>query len=223
MGNVFGCVRVPKEECSVDPKKAPLRPDSKELKGRRYFQRKKKKSDVLHPVDPLNNPGCEAVMSEAVSISGEPQNDPDWNAEEETHLSRQESLSRGIYVGDVPVFIVRDSQHQPHKEIAPKASTDGDKSASTVDKRLHDISTTCRVAPGTAGLLDKERMHRQLRRSASFGAVEHMLQRFSDGSRNEETFAKIIWGCQANRRRRASSCSGYIQHYPVPADHKVNL
>lgn len=213
MGNVCGCVRVPKEECYVDPKKAPLRPESKELKGRRYFQRKKKKSDFLQPVEPLSNPGCEAVTSEAVGVSGEPQNDPDWNAEEETHLSRQESLSWGIYVGEVPVFTVRDSQHELHK------------SRSTVDKRLHDISTTSRVAPAREGLLDKERMRCQLRRSASFGAIEHTLQtlRFSGRSRNEETFARIIWGCQANRRRRASSCSGYIQHYPVSANHKVNL
>lgn len=217
MGNVFGCVRVPKEECSVDPKKAPLRPESKELKGRRYFQRKKRKSDFLLPVEPLNNPGCEAVTSEAVSIDGEPQNDPDWNAEEEeTHLSRQESPSREVNVGEVPVIIVRDSQHQPHREITPKTPTDSDKSRSTVDKRLHDISTTSRVAAGREGL-----MHHQLRRSASFGAIEQTL-RCSDGSRNEEMFAKIIWDCQADRRR-ASSCSGYIQHYPGSAHHKVNL
>lgn len=225
MGNVCGCVRFPKEECYVDPKKAPLRPESKELKGHRYFQRKKRKSDFLQPVEPLNNPGCEAATSETVSISREPQNDPDWNAEEETHLSRQESLSRGFNVGEAPVFIVRASQHQPQQEITPKISTDSDSSRSTVDKRLHDINTTSRVAPGREGLLAKELMRHQLSRSASFGVVEHTLHvlRFSDRPRNEETSAKIIWGCQANRTRRASSCSGYIQHYPVPADYKVNL
>lgn len=224
MGNVCGCVRVLKEERNVDPKKAPLRPESKELKGHRYFQRKKRKSDVLQPVEPLNNPGCEAVTSEAVSISRQPQNDPDLNAEEETRLSRQESLSRGVNVGEVPVFIIRDSQHQPHKEITPKTSTDSDTSRSTVDKRLCGINMTSRIAPGREGLLAKELMRRQLSRSASFGVVEHTLHtlRFCDRSSNEETSAKIICGCQANRRRRAS-CSGYIQHYPVPADHKVNL
>lgn len=46
MGNLCGCVRGPKEEGYVDPKQAPLKPASKELKGRRYFQRKKRKSEI---------------------------------------------------------------------------------------------------------------------------------------------------------------------------------
>lgn len=200
MGNVCGCVREQKEECYVDPKKAPLRLELKEVKGRRYFQRKKRKSDFLQPVEPLHSPACEAA-----SIRGEPQNDPDWNLEEETHVSREESLSRG------PVFIVRDSQHQPHEDLTPQTSTD--QSRSTGGNRLRAITTTSMVAPGREVLLDKELMRHQLRRSASFSSV----------SRNEETFAKIIWDWQASRRRRASSCSGCIQHDPVSADHKVNL
>lgn len=215
MGNVFGCVRVPKEERHVDPKSAPLRPESKELKGRRYFQRKKRKSDVLQPVEPLGNPGCEAA-----GISGEPPSDPDWNREEGTHLSRPESLSRGVYVGEeVPVFIIRDSQQQPRKETTPNTSTDRDRSRSTVDASLHDIDTTSRVAPGRGGPI-----RRQRRRSASFGAIEHTLQtpRRSHRSGREEATAEIIWGCQANRGRRASACSGCIQHNPPPGHHKVN-
>lgn len=216
MGNVCGCVRVPKEESYVDPKKAPLRPESKELKGRRYFQRNKRKSDFLQPVERLHNPECEAV-----GISVEVQNDPGWNGDEDTHLSRQENLRRRFNVGEVPVFMVRDSQHQPHKEMTPKTSTDSDESRSTVDKRLHDISTTSMVAPDREALLAKELMCPQLRRFASFGAVEHTLM-LGYGSRNEQTFANI-GRCQANRRRRPSSCPGYKRNYPVSADHKVNL
>lgn len=214
MGNVCGCVRVPKEECYVDPKSAPLRRESNEPQGRRYFQRQKRKPDFSQPVESLNNLGYEAVVSEAVGISGAPHGE---TAEEET---RQESLSRGIYEGKAPVFVHRGSPHQPQEEVTPETSIDDDKSRSTVDKRLHDCSRTPRVAPGREALLGKERMGRQLSRSASFGAVEHTLQTlgFSDVDR----FAKMMWGCQANGRWRASSCSGHV-HYPVSADHKVNL
>ncbi|CAG09425.1 unnamed protein product, partial [Tetraodon nigroviridis] len=213
MGNVCGCVRVPKEECYVDPKSAPLRRESNEPQGRRYFQRQKRKPDFSQPVESLNNLGYEAVVSEAVGISGAPHGE---TAEEET---RQESLSRGIYEGKAPVFVHRGSPHQPQEEVTPKTSIDDDKSRSTVDKRLHDCSRTPRVAPGREALLDKERMGRQLSRSASFGAVEHTLQTlgFSDVDR----FAKMMWGCQANGRWRASSCSGHV-HYPVSADHKIS-
>lgn len=214
MGNVFGCVRVPKEECHVDPKNAPLRPEPKELKGRRYFQRKKRKSGALQPVEPLSNPGCEAA-----GISRQHPNDPDWTREEETHLSRPESLSRGVYVGEEPVFIIRESQHQPRKETTPNTSTDCDRSRSTVDASLHDINATSRVAPGGGGLI-----RRQRGRSASFGAVEHTLQtlRRSHRSGREEAAAEIRWGRQANRRRRASACSGCIRHDPPSGHHKVN-
>lgn len=239
MGNVCGCVRGPREECYVDPKKAPLRPESKAVKGRRYFHSNKRKSKISGPVDPLNNPGCEAVTSEAVGISGEPQNDPEWNVEESqagqevgTCLSRQGSLSRGVCVGEVPLLTLRDSYYQPHKTLTPKTSTDDDRGRTTADKNLHEISVTSRVPKAREALLVKKLICRQLSRAVSFGAVEHTLQtlRVSDRSRNEEAFAKIICGSQATRRRRrrASSCSGYIQHYPFSAksattDHKVNL
>ncbi|XP_078128913.1 dystonin isoform X6 [Sander vitreus] len=48
-----------------------------------------------------------------------------------------------------------------------------------------------------------------------------MLQtlRGNDRPGSEETFAKIIWGSQAHRRsrRRAYTCSGYVEHLPAPA------
>lgn len=248
MGNICGYVRGPKEECYVDPKKAPLRPESKELKGRRYFQRKKRKSEDVQPVESLRSPGSEAVTSEAICSSAEPQHGPDGNTEEfqaglekpsevETHLSRRESLSRGVYVGEVPVLILRDSCNQPlGKRLAYRLGrfsteqTDGDRS--TVEGKLHGINTTSRGASARDGLFVKKLLRRQLRRAVSFGAVEHMLRtlRGNDIPGSEETFAKIIWGSQAyrTRRRRSYTCSGYVEHLPAPAKcfsapHKVNL
>ncbi|XP_029690730.1 dystonin isoform X9 [Takifugu rubripes] len=237
MGNVCGCVRGPKEECYVDPKKAPLRPESKELKGRRYFQRKNQRKSDIRPVEPPDRPGCEAVTSEVVGVSREPHNDPGGNVEEsqtgmegETHLSSKESLSGGICVGEEPVSIFRDSCHQPHKKLTPRISSDSKWSSSAVDRRLHDISTASRVAPAREGVLVKRLMVPQLRRAVSFGAAERTLPtlRVGDASRNEETFAEFMCGSEANGRRgrRASSFSGYI-HYPVSAkcvsaDHKIS-
>uniref|UniRef100_A0AAR2M6F8 Dystonin n=1 Tax=Pygocentrus nattereri TaxID=42514 RepID=A0AAR2M6F8_PYGNA len=68
MGNVCGCVRGHKEECYVDPTKAPLSPVPKELRGRRYFQRRKKrKSGEFHPDESLRSKGGESYQSETLS------------------------------------------------------------------------------------------------------------------------------------------------------------
>uniref|UniRef100_A0A8C4I9B5 Dystonin n=1 Tax=Dicentrarchus labrax TaxID=13489 RepID=A0A8C4I9B5_DICLA len=239
MGNICGCVRGPKEECYVDPKKAPLRPESKELKGRRYFQRKKRKSEAFQPVESLRRPGSEAVNSEAICSSIEPQDGPHGNPEKsqaetdkpsqvETHLSRQESISKGVYVGEVPVLILRDPCNQiVGKRLAYRLGrlsteqTDNERSRSTAEGKLRGINTTSRGASAKEGLLVKKLLQRQLRRAVSFGAVEHMLRtlRGNDRPGSEEMFAKIIWGSQAHRRRRrrAHSCSGYVERLPAPA------
>lgn len=250
MGNICGCVRGPKEECYADPKKAPLSCESKEHKGRRYFQRKKRKSGEFQPVESLRSPGSEAITSEAACSSAEPQNGPGGNAEEsqavlgkpsevEINLSRQESISRGVYVGEVPVLIIRDPCNQPlGKRLGYRLGrscteqNDGDRSRSTVEGKLRCVNTTSRGASAKDGLLLKKLLQRQLRRAVSFGAVEHMLRtlRGNDRPGSEETFAKIIWGSQAHRRRRrrAYTCSGYVEHLPGPAKcitthHEVNL
>lgn len=241
MGNICGCVHSPKEECYVDPKKAPLRPESKQLKGRRYFQRKKRKSEDFQPVESLRSPRSQDVTREAIFTSAEPQHGPNESREEsqvgldkpsevETNLSRQESLSRGVYVGEVPVLVLRDPWNQPLGRSRvyrlgrfSTEQTDSDKSRSTVEGKLLGVNTTSRRAPARDGLFVKKLLHRQLRRAVSFGAVEHMLLtlRGNDRPGSEETFAKIIWGSQANRRRRrkqrAYTCSGYIEHLPAPA------
>lgn len=231
MGNVFGCVRGPKEECYVDPKKAPLGSELKDRKGRRYFQRKRRKLDISLAVEALDSPGCEAVTSEAGSLENDPggMEESRPGMEVETHLSSQGSLSRGVCVGEQPVSLLRHSCHQPHKRLTQEISSDSDRGGCTVAKTL--ISTTPRVAPAGDGLPVKL-TGPQLRRAVSFGAAEQTPStlRVNDGSANEETFAKIIWSSQANMglRPRASSFSGYIQHYLVSAkcastDHKVNL
>ncbi|XP_078128912.1 dystonin isoform X5 [Sander vitreus] len=126
MGNICGCVRGPKEECYVDPKKAPLSLESKERKGRRYFQRKKRKSEDFQPAGSLRSPGSEAT--EAICSSAEAQDGPDGNAEEsqaeldkpsevETHLSRQDSISTGIYVGEISeIHVTGESEDMTAKE-----------------------------------------------------------------------------------------------------------
>lgn len=247
MGNICGCVRGPKEECYVDPKNAPLRPESKELKGRRYFQRKKRKSEDIQPTQSLS-PGSQSITREAICSTAESQHGPDGNTEEsqtgmdkplqvETHSSSQDSLSKGVYVGEVPVLIHRHPcDHPPVTRLACRSEglsteqTDVDRSS--VGRKLCGINTTSRGGSTRESLLAKKLLQRQLRRAVSFGAVEHVLLtlRGNDRPESEETFAKIIWGSQAcrRRRRRAFTCSGYIEHhFPSPAKcistaHEVN-
>lgn len=240
MGNICGCVRSPKEECYVDPKKAPLNPESKELKGRRYFQRKKRKSEDLKPLGSLRISPSVDISSKAICKSAESQDSPDGNtdakqAQLDKHseaakpLSRQDSISKGVYVGEVPVLILRDPSDQPlGSRLAHRlrrSSTDqedGDRNRSAVERKLHGVvNAGSRGASAKDGLLVKKLLQRQLRRAVSFGAVEHMLRtlRGNDRPGSEETFAKIIWGSQAHRRRRrrAYTCSGYAEHIPAPA------
>uniref|UniRef100_A0A3B4WAC8 Dystonin n=1 Tax=Seriola lalandi dorsalis TaxID=1841481 RepID=A0A3B4WAC8_SERLL len=239
MGNICGCVRGPKEECYVDPKKAPLNPESKEQKGRRYFQRKKRKSGEFQPAGSLRSRGSEAIASGDICDSAELQDGPDGStggnqelldkpSEVENPLLRQDSISKGVYVGEVPVLILRDRNNQPlGKRLAYRLGrfsteqTDGDRSRSFVEEKLRCINTTSRGVSAKDGLLVKKLLQRQLRRAVSFGAVEHMLRtlRGNDRPGSEERFAKIIWDSQAHRRRRrrAYTCSGYVEHPPAPA------
>ncbi|KAK1905691.1 Dystonin [Dissostichus eleginoides] len=233
MGNICGCVRGPKEECYVDPKKAPLSLESKELKGRRYFQRKKRKSGDFQAAGSLRS--GEAVATEANCSSAESKGVPVENPEEsqagldkttvlKKHVSRQDSISTGVYVGEVPVLVLRDPSNQTIKRLAYRPGrffTDDDRSRFSVEGKLHCIKSTPRGASPKDGLVVKRLLQRQLRRAVSFGAVEHMLTtlRGNDRPGSEETFAKIICGSQAHRRRRrrAHTWSGYVDHLPAPA------
>lgn len=238
MGNICGCVRGPKEECYVDPKKAPLNPESTELKGRRYFQRKKRKSENFQCVGSLKSPGKEeftsgatcggAVLQDGLGSSIEENQAKLDKPSQEKHLSRQDSISKGVYVGEVPVLILRDTCNQPlgrrltcRLEQFSTEETDSDRSRSRVKGQLRCISANSRGVSAKDGLLVRRLLQRQLRRAVSFGAVEHMLRtlRGIDSPGSEETFAKVIWGSQVHRRRRrrAHTCSGYVEHLPAPA------
>ncbi|CDQ61336.1 unnamed protein product [Oncorhynchus mykiss] len=216
MGNVCGCVRGPKEECYVDPTKAPLSPESKDLRGRRYFQRKKKrKSGEFQRPESLRSRGGESVQSEEdIPRRVELQHGADRSIREsqagapegETPRPRLGSISKGVYVGEVPKVPLG-------KKLALRS---GWISAHQTDReeKLHGITKTSRSITPKDGLLEKKLLHRQLRRAVTFGAVEHMLRTLRGGgdhnlSGNLEGLPKIIWSTQVHRRRRRRfhSCS----------------
>lgn len=248
MGNVLGCVQGQKEECNVDPKKAPLSPGSKEGKGRRYFQRKKRKSGHFQPAAFLVSREGDAVTHRVVcgseelelvpeGVTEEPQAERGKPTEVETHLSRSHNISSVIDVREGPDLMVRDAlnrslcksfPYQPRR--IPIEQTDGDRSR--VDVKLRGVTSASKAASAKDGLLARKLLQRQLRRAVSFGAVEHVLDtlRGKDGPGSEESFAKIILGSETHRRsrRRAYTCSGDARRLPVPAraistEHEVNL
>lgn len=214
MGNICGCVRGPKEESYVDPKKAPLRPRSKELKGRRYFQRKKRKSVDLQPQRPDIEAGGGSEWSGRTV--GESRAALDEPTEVTIRSAGWEVHSEGDYDGKVPALI----EDPPAEGLRPaRFQPDRVPAGGSLDEKLH--GTHVATGPARDGLLARKLLQRQLRRAVSFGAVEHMLRSLKgDGtSGDEDAFAKIIWGSQAHRRRRrrASFCSGYLELLHAPA------
>lgn len=215
MGNVCGCVRGPKEECYVDHTKAPLSPESKELRGRRYFQRKKKrKLGEFQRPESLQSRGGESVQSkEDIPRRVELQHEADMGIREsqvgmegapegETPRPRLGSINKGLYVGEVPKVPLGNKL----------ASQSGQISAHQTDREaiLHGITKTSRSITPKHGLLEKKLLHKQLRRAVTFGAVEHMLRTLrGGGDHNLEGLPKIIWSTQLHRkrRRRFHSCS----------------
>lgn len=202
MGNICGCVRGPKEECYVDPKKAPLKPGSKELKGRRYFQRKKRKSVDLQQRRPEIQARGGSDGSGRTEVTAP-------SAGWEIH-SQSDCDGRVVaLMEDPPAEELQSAGFQPDRAPA----------GGSLDEKLHGTRATS--WPARDGLLARKLLRRQLRRAVSFGAVEHMLRslRGDGASGSEDAFAKIIWSSQAHRRRRrrASVCSGYPEHPPAPA------
>ncbi|KAL6101743.1 dst [Pungitius sinensis] len=235
MGNTCGCVRGPKEECYVDPKKAPLSLGSKELKGRRYFQRKKRKPDALPPAGSFRRPGSGDITTKATCSNSEPQDGPNGKSEEskarldkpseiKQPSSKQGTLGTAIRVVEVPALVLRNPCNQSNDGFAHRLGrfspeqTGDNRSRSAIGRQLGCIDPTSRAEDG---LLVKKLLQRQLRRAVSFGAVEHMLRtpRGDDRPAREETFAEIICGSQAHRRRRrrAYTSSAYVQHVAGPA------
>ncbi|XP_032409209.1 dystonin isoform X2 [Xiphophorus hellerii] len=239
MGNISGCVRGPKEECYVDPKKAPLSAGSKELRGRQYFQRKKRKSEDLKPNGASRSSPGEFIGSSTVCNSSELQDDSEDNSKRnqteisklsqvENQLTRQGSLSKGVYIGEVPVIVLRGDGNPPlDTRMACRLeslSTDIGNNHScrnAVEGKHHGVSANPKNVSAKDGLLVKKLLQRQLRRAVSFGAVEHVLQTLkgNDIPGSEEMFAKIICGSQEHRRRRHRTYTwpGYIKPAPAPA------
>lgn len=227
MGNICGCVRGPKEDCYVDPKKAPLKPGSRELKGRRYFQRKKRKSVDLQPHGSLRRAGIDgAGGSEGPGRTvGESRGGPEEPHGVTEHSAGWEIHSEGHSVDKETVLILNDPHGEPPAEGSSfekgKLQPDRCVGSCSLEEKLHGTH----AASGAArdGLLARKLLRRQLRRAVSFGAVEHTLRtlRGDAVSGAEDAFAKIIWGSQARssrrRRRRASVCSGYLEHPAAPA------
>lgn len=222
MGNMCGCVRGSKEECYVDPTKAPISPAPKELSGRRYFQRRKKrKSADFNATDSLRSHGIESCKTDdldhATSSSNSLNQVGTLNSEQdEVSRPRQHSISHGVYVGEVPVLRGKTGRRPGTHQISK------DKSRPTAEHNLHGVTKSSRSIASKDGLLEKKLLRRQLRRAVSFGAVEHMLQTLRGrGSltkisvdhqlENMEGFSKIIWDTQVHRkRRRAHTCSGEL-------------
>lgn len=223
MGNVCGCVRGHKEECYVDPTKAPLNPAPKELRGRRYFQRRKKsKSGEFHPCDSVRNWGRESCQSETLSNATDQSHSEAGtltSGQADASRPRQGSISHGVYIGKVPVL--RISQGAGVRLL--------DKSGLPTEQNLHRVTKNSRNIGSKDGLLEKKLLRRQLRRAVSFGAVEHMLRTMrGDGSRRNSTdhhlenmkgLSRIICDSQVHRkRRRANTCSeGPISHSSLDA------
>lgn len=237
MGNVCGCVRGPKEECYIDPKKAPLTPDSKHSKGRRYFQRKKRKVEDLQTHVSPRNPGhasgavCDTDVQDGAERSPEERKGSLGKpVVVETCPSRRDSTGKGVSVEEEPVLVLGDPSNQHHGVRSTqrlRCSTQelkNDASRCTAEGKLRGINSLSRGLSAKDGLIVKKLLQRQLRRAVSFGAVEHMLQtlRGHDSPGCEETFAKIILDSQAHRRRRrrrSYTCSGSEECLPISYKH----
>ncbi|KTF96957.1 hypothetical protein cypCar_00005780 [Cyprinus carpio] len=167
MGNMCGCVRGSKEECYVDPTKAPISPAPKELRGRRYFQRRKKRksaefstTDSLksHRVESCRSDDLEDVTSGSNSFS---QVGTLNSEQDEIPRPRQPSISHGVYVGEVPVLRGKTGRRPGVHQ------TDKGKSRPTVEHNLHGVTKSSRSIASNDGLLEKKLLRRQLRRAIS--------------------------------------------------------
>ncbi|KAL0177214.1 hypothetical protein M9458_026108, partial [Cirrhinus mrigala] len=197
----------------------PISPAPKELSGRRYFQRRKKrKSTEFSTADSLRSHGAESCRGDdledvALGTNSLSQVATLNSEQDEVPRPRHPSISHGVYVGEFPVLRGKTARRPGANQV------DRDKSRPTVEHSLRGVTKSSRSIASKDGLLEKKLLRRQLRRVVSFGAVEHMLQTLrgkgsSRGSvdhqlENIEGFSKIIWDAQVHRkRRRAHTCSG---------------
>lgn len=205
MGNVCGCVRGHKDECNVDPSKAPFSPTSKELRGRRYFQRRKSRKSVELQPDNTVTSRSETEKTEKVC-------DP---------------TDQGVYVGEVPVL---KTGRRPGIRQSER-----DKNWSTIEENLRKVTKGSKCIAPKDGLLEKKLLQRQLRRAASFGTVEHLLSTLrGHGSRRSSVdhqwedirgLSRIICDIQVHRKRRRrayTSSGGSVSHNSLDIIQKMS-
>ena len=249
--NACGCVRSPKEDYYVDPRKAPLVPSGqKEHQGRRYFQRKKRKSEVLQPgeeppspaaVDPTDGPELRPVTDDSPAEGPLPGG---------VRISAKEPVRDqlgGAGVGGVRVA-------EPRTESGSGA-TEGTQSyagsASTDRLEVHGARTSVGETPGTAAHLRSEgggdgggRRGKSVcqpwhgpKRAASLGAAEQTLlgspggcggSRVEESEENFSTETRQRNGRVLRGRGRASSRCGYGDRAQafgqgMPANHEVTF
>ncbi|KAM9476468.1 dystonin isoform 4-T4 [Clarias gariepinus] len=203
MGNVCGCVRGHKDECYVDPSKAPLSPTSKELRGRRYFQRRKSRKSLELPPDATTKTQSENEKKEKFC-------DP---------------TDQGVYVGEVPVII-----RTGRRPCTQQSERDG--SRVTIEENLHKFSKRSKRIPPKDGLLEKKLLQRQLRRAVSFGAVEHSLRTLQGHQWGDiRGLSRILCDIQVHRKRAYTSSGELVSHKSLDTiqkkssshnDHKIS-
>lgn len=204
MGNVCGCVRGHKDECYVDPSKAPLSPMSKGLRGRRYFQRRKSRKSVEFQPD-------DTVTSQSQTEKNETFCDP---------------TDQGVYVGEVPV---RKTGRRPGIRGSEK-----DRSWLTTEENLHRFTKGSKCIAAKDGRLEKKLLQRQLRRAASFGVVEHLLHTLRGHGFHRNSvdhqwedirgLSRIICDIQVHRKRRRAYTSpgGSVSHNSLDTIQKMS-
>ncbi|XP_030234357.1 dystonin isoform X13 [Gadus morhua] len=248
--NACGCVRSPKEDYYVDPRKAPLVPSGqKEHQGRRYFQRKKRKSEVLQPgeeppspaaVDPTDGPELRPATDDRPAEGPLPGG---------VRTSAKEPVRDqlgGAGVGGVRVA-------EPRTESGSGA-TEGTQSyggsASTDRVEVHGARTSVGETPGAAAHLHSEgggdgggRRGKSVcqpwhgpKRAASLGAAEQTLlgspggcggSRVEESEENFSTETRQRNGRVLRGRGRASSRCGYGDRAQafgqgMPANHEIS-
>lgn len=159
MGNVCGCVRDPKDECYLDPTKAPFNPTPKQLRGRRYFQRKKGRKSGEFQTETFKRTENGYEKNEEFIDSPFQVSQKQDNAESST--ARLDSISHGVYVGNILV----ENKSVKHSE-RPRTQ-------SSIEQNFHRVTKHSECIASKDSLLKKRPIH--LRRSVSFSSVEQML------------------------------------------------
>lgn len=239
MGNTAcGCVRTPKEDYYVDPRKAPLtQSQHKDHQGRRYFQRKKRKSELLQPEE---NPPEPAVGH--TTRGPKLPHAPDWSPAPGglqtggDGTSATEPVRAGLGSVSIRGVSVREAHTGPADGATAGTPSDG-RLSSTNRVELHGARSSVDEPPvrtsnltasggGEGGRGERKDgclpWHGLNTRAVSLGAVERTLLgslrgHGGPGSQSEENLStETMWSngpVHRGRRRARSRCdSGERAH-----------